>query len=364
MAEQGAQDKTEAPTPRRREKARQDGNIPKSIDLSAAVLLLGAMVLLSMTGSGIVLALREVMRLMLSESTLSDHHAANALATALHVCAQLGRAVAPFMAGIALVAMVVAVAQAGLNFSTKKLIPKPNQINPINGIKRLFSGGRGMVQLVQNIIKLVLVLGVAYSAIHDHLGDIVAMASLSHEQIFYLASHLIYDIAIRLAIVLLILSVFDYMYQRYRNEEELKMSKQEVRDEMKQFEGDPMMKMRRREIALQRSRQRVRQDVPTSTVIVTNPEHYSVALKYDSNTMNAPRVVAKGVDYMALHIRRIAIDAGVPIVQRPPLARSLYATCKVGDEVPEELFKAVAEILAYVYEISGGKGKQTPVSVS
>jgi len=352
MAESSGQEKTEEPTPRRREKAREQGNIPKSTDLSAAVLLVGGIILISHTTPEIAAALKEVMRTMLSLETMADQQVGNSLTLALSLSAMVGLSMLPLLVGLAIVAAGIAIYQAGLNFNVKKLAPKPSQISPLSGVKRLFSGGRGLMQLVFHVLKVLLVITLGYSAIHGRMGEIVHFARLTHEQVMYLAAILVYDVSLRIAVALLILALFDYAWQKYRNEQDMKMTKQEVRDEMKQNEGDPLMKQRRRDIALQRSRQRIQKDVPTATVIVTNPDHYSIALRYDSETMNAPRVVAKGVDQMALHIRRVAGEAGVPIVQRPPLARALYASCRVGDEVPEDLYKAVAEILAYVYELS------------
>jgi len=154
-------------------------------------------------------------------------------------------------------------------------------------------------------------------------------------------------------LVLFALAILDYAYQRYRIEQSLKMSKQEVKDEMRSMDGDPKIKARRRQIALQRIIQRIKKDVPTADVVVTNPTHFAVALQYDSKTMHAPKVVAKGQDLIALRIREIAVASGVPILERKPLARALYKMCEVGQEIPEEFYSTVAEILAYVYELSG-----------
>jgi flagellar biosynthetic protein FlhB len=154
-------------------------------------------------------------------------------------------------------------------------------------------------------------------------------------------------------LLLFVLAILDYIYQRYRIEKSLKMSKQEVKDEMRRMEGDPKIKQRRRQIALQRVMQRIKKDVPTADVVVTNPTHFAVALQYDSKTMHAPKVVAKGQDLIAMRIREIAVASGVPILERKPLARALYKMCNVGQEIPEEFYSTVAEILAYVYELSG-----------
>ena len=159
--------------------------------------------------------------------------------------------------------------------------------------------------------------------------------------------------------LLLVLAIIDYAYQRFKNERDLRMTKQQVKEEMKRMDGDPLIKQRRRQLARQMLEQKIKKDVPTADVIVTNPTHYAIALKYDADKMGAPRVVAKGKDFLALKIREIAIENGVPILERPPLARALYKTVEVGQEIPERFYSAVAEILAYVYELSGKiKSKQ------
>jgi len=177
--------------------------------------------------------------------------------------------------------------------------------------------------------------------------------ALDFKQIFNLGATMVYSIGMRIATVLLVLAILDYVYQRFRVETELKMNKQEVKEEMRRMEGDPKIKQRRRQIAMQQKVQRLKKDVPTADVVVTNPTHYAVALKYDPDGMISPKVVAKGQDFLALRIREIAAEAGVPILERPPLARSLYRLVEVGQEIPEDFYAAVAEILAYVYELTG-----------
>jgi flagellar biosynthesis protein FlhB len=168
-----------------------------------------------------------------------------------------------------------------------------------------------------------------------------------------LAGEVIFSVGVRIALLLLVLALIDYAYQRFRVQKELRMTKREVKEEMRRMEGDPLMKQRRRQIAVQMAQQRLKNDVPTADVVVTNPTEFAVALKYDSASMHAPKVVAKGTGYMAMRIRELAIGSGVPILERPPLARALYRMCEVGQEIPEQFYTAVAEILAYVYELTG-----------
>jgi flagellar biosynthetic protein FlhB len=260
---------------------------------------------------------------------------------------------APLLIGLMLAAVIVNLLQVGLLLSTKRIQPRIEALNPLKGIKRLFGRGNGLFTLVMNLLKLTLVTLVSYSAISGRMGEILGMQQLTFVQIFTLTAAIVYSIAIRLGVLLLVLAFIDYAYQRWRHDRQLRMSKQEVKDEMRRMEGDPQVKQRRRQIALQRAMQRVRKDVPTADVVVTNPTEIAVALKYDHASMHAPRVVAKGKGYVAQLIRQIAIEHGVPLLERKPLARALYAMVEVGHEIPEQFYAAVAEILAYVYELSG-----------
>ncbi len=346
-------DKTEAPTPRRRQEAIEQGNIPKSQDLSAAVLIISVMLLLDWYGPGLVGALKTVLQEMLSEASLSNFNTDQVGTSVFRSLAPVAAAMAPLFIGVVLAAILVNVAQVGLVFSSKRLEPKLSALNPMKGLGKLFKGGNGLIQLLMNVMKLVCVTAVAYSAVHGQLAQIIAVQQLSFIQIFGLSAGIIYSIALRIGALLLVLAIIDYAYQRYRVERDLKMTKQEVKEEMKRMEGDPQMKHRRKQLAQQMMNKRLQRDVPTADVIVTNPTEFAVALKYDAGDMHAPKVVAKGQDHMAKRIREIAIANGIPILERKPLARALYKMCDVGQEIPEQFYATVAEILAYVYELSG-----------
>lgn len=350
-------DKTEAPTAKKRQEARENGQIARSQDLTAASLLLAAMLLLSWFGGGIVQAMRDVMEVMLGPASLHDMRTPSMGEIIIQVMTRVAVALGPVLAGMMLVAISVNLVQVGFFLSPKRIQPKLEMLNPTRGLKKIFGGGQGVVTLLMNLAKMIMIGVVAYSAIHDRLGLIAGATTLSQEQIFGLGAQIVYDIGIRIAILLLVLALIDYIYQRYKIEKELKMTKQQVKDEMKRMEGDPQIKQRRRQLQMNRAMQRIRQDVPTADVIVTNPTHFAIAIKYEPGSMRAPKVVAKGADFLALKIREIAGEHGIPILERPPLARSLYKDVAIGEEVPEKFYAAIAEILAYVYELNG-KAKQ------
>jgi flagellar biosynthesis protein FlhB len=351
-------DKTEAPTPRRRQQAREQGNVARSPDVVAALILLGVMVLLHSTGPRMVAILKALVHDMLSQDSLANLTFASAGGGLLHACYSAGAAMAPLLLGVVLIAIVANVAQVGFIFNPERLSPNLNALNPAGGLGKLFNA-RNPQQLLLGVLKMTLLSLVAYSAIHGHIEDILSVQSLDFVQIFGLGATVIYSIALRVGITMLVLAIGDYLFQRWRHEQDLKMSKQEVKDEMRSMEGDPKIKMRRRQIAIQQLKKRLAKEVPTADVVVTNPTEFAVALKYDADAMGAPRVIAKGQGIIAAHIRQLAIASGVPILERKPLARALYKMVEVGQEIPEQFYAAVAEILAYVYELSG-KIKRRP----
>jgi flagellar biosynthetic protein FlhB len=352
--------KTEPPTPRRRLEARNNGQVPRSQDLSAAVLLIGALVVLRFLAPGIWNRILSIYRTALGPDGAGDRDQIVPLACAAAI--EMFKMIAPFMGLMVVITVVAVCAQVGLLWTLKPLTPNIKKLNPITGIGRLCSP-RSLMTLVQNLAKLAVVVAVAYLVIKDAASEILMALALDHLAIVGLAGHLTFRLGIVLGVVLLILALFDYAYQRYRHERDLRMTKEEVKDEMRSMEGDPVVKRRRREAQMQLATQRMRQAVPQADVVVTNPTHVAVAIRYDPETMAAPKVTAKGADHLALRIRQIAAAAGVPILERPPLARMLYQDVDVGREIPERFYQAVAEILAYVYELTGRNMRPQPLPV-
>ena len=353
-------DKTEAPTPRRREEARKKGQVAKSQDLSAAAILLGGLITMLIVGPGLWRTLTQVMQLGLGADgpTSAGELPALAAVMAVGVSKNLGL----LMLVLLIIALVVVYAQVGFLLTLTPLTPKLTKINPISGMKRLVSA-RKVVELLMNLSKLAVVCAVAYVTIKGFVDRVLFSATLGFPAMFPLAWDLVFNLGVRLALVMLVLALFDFAYQRYRHEKDLKMTKQEVKDELKSMEGDPVMKQRRHKVQMQLALQRIRKDVPEADVVVTNPTHYAIALRYDPESMSAPKLVAKGADFLAMRIREIAAAAGVPIVERPMLARMLYDEVRVGGEVPGKFFEAVAEILAYIYELTGRNMRPQPVPV-
>lgn len=346
-------DKTEAPTPKRRQEAVDRGNIARSPDLAAAAAVISAMILLKNYGEKLVDALRTLLIHTISADSFIDFTTNGTMKRLFTDVASVALAAAPLCIGLMLIGVIINGLQVGFRFNTKRLQPNFMALNPLKGLGKVFGKGRGPVPMLMNLFKFTVIGALAYQAIADRIGSIVAAQKLEFIQIFGLAAGIIYSIAIRIGLVLFVLALLDYAYQWFKTERDLKMTKQQVKDEMRSMDGDPQIKARRKQIAMDRLKKQIAANVPTADVVVTNPTHYAIALKYDAKTMHAPRVVAKGKDQIALRIREIAIANGIPILERKPLARALYKMVEVGQEIPEQFYSTVAEILAYVWELSG-----------
>jgi len=346
------EEKTEAPTPRRRMEARERGQVAKSADLTAAGALLISMLVLNFFAPAIMKNLLNLTRYMLGyagSDALSSDSLWGMSSFAIQI---LAKSVIPISLILMGIAIAITLAQVGFIFSGHPLKPDLDKINPISGFGKLFSI-QSLVRLLISMFKVALIGVVAYFTIKSHMPVIVNLSGEDYWHITVIMGELMFTLGVRLALILLVLGIADYAYNRHKHEQGLRMSKQELKEELRRMEGDPLVKERRRRVAQQLAMQRIQSAVPGSDVVVTNPTHYAVAIKYDPQTMVAPKVVAKGVDMVAQRIRQIAVENGVPIVQRKPLARALYSSVEVGQEIPPAFYKAVAEILAYVYEISG-----------
>ena len=345
-----ADDKTEAPTPRRRQEARSKGQIARSQDLTSAVLLFAAFGGLYLFGTQLFSSLIAMVASGLSAESPQSLNDLVPFSAALGL--ELIRKLGPILGGLFAVTLVILYAQVGWVFTWHPLMPSLTKVNPLNGIMRLFSARSFMMACI-NLLKLIFVASVAYMTLSGSANVIVHAFTFDFHDIVVLGGTLLFELGMKLSAALLILALIDCAWQRYRHERDLRMTKEEVKDELRSMEGDPNIKRRRRQLQLQLAMQRLRKDVPKADVVVTNPTHYAVAIQYDPDSMVAPKVVAKGADYVAIRIRQIAAEFGIPLVERKPLARALYESVEVGRYIPERFYRAVAEILAYIYEITG-----------
>ena len=344
-------ERSEEPTGKKLSESREKGQVPKSQDLSGAFSLLGSLIIFMVFGPTIAGMFSRLMKNMLGGNISADIISIESLYSTTKVAAYEGFSVMlPILILAAIVGYVSNFIQVGWIISAEPIRPKLNKLSPIAGIKRIF-GTRGLVKTVVNLLKLVVMIFVSWAFIRTHMDSIAVLPMLTAIGALNAVVIMVFKLAMILAILLLMLAVIDYLYQRYQHTKDLRMSKQEVKDERKSMEGDPMLKGRRLQMAREIVMQQLGANVPEADVIVTNPTHFSVAIKYDPETMGAPKVVAKGADLIAFRIRQIARQSEVPIVERPPLARALYWGVEVGQEVTLEHYEAVAELLAFVYRI-------------
>lgn len=346
-------ERTEEATPKRRMEAREEGNVAKSQDLSGALMLLVVTLALwaatmSMFNQGV-----QLLNNALSYGVLGNPlKPGDAWEHVRFLAASAVRVAAPVLLIAWGAAFLAQFSQVGWLLSSKSVQPNLNKLNPLKGFKRIF-GLSGLVKSGMDTGKVAIVVVVAVLTIAQDKDQILILPYLAPLQALHEVGWMMFNLALRVLAILLFLGVLDYLYQRWKHNQDLKMTKQQVKEEMKQSEGDPEVKRRRMRMQREIASQRISAAVPKADVVVTNPEHISVAIQYDPNSMHAPKIVAKGADYLALRIRHIAIQHKIPIIERKPLARALYKEVAINQEIPPEFYKAVAEILAYVYRLSG-----------
>jgi flagellar biosynthesis protein FlhB len=365
MAENDSGEKTEEPTAKKLSEARKKGQIARSKDLGTMFVLVGMAAALMIVGPVLVDRLSTTMKRLFSLTT-NETKDVNAM---FQVIADgLAYLVTPLMWIFVIVMLAAFVGNTmlgGMNFSWQAMAPKWSKLSPLAGFKRML-GVQAWVEFIKSLLKFLVVAGVSYALLVSLFEEIIALSNEAIPFNFEHATTMLLWMFMALAFSLIIIVIVDAPYQKWNHTRELKMTKQEVKDEMKNTEGSPEIKGRIRRTQYEMSQRRMMADVPESDVVITNPTHYSVALKYDAEMGGAPVLVAKGVDEMAMHIRTIAKEHGVEIVQSPALARSLYYTGEVNEEIPEQLFAAVAQVLAFIFQLEQhrkGKAKR-PIPIA
>ncbi|CAD7286379.1 flagellar biosynthesis protein FlhB [Campylobacter suis] len=341
------EEKTEEPTSKKIEDAKKDGNVPKSQDMAGFITLcIGIGVLIGMIGfikNQVVLLYEYYAKFIGVELTLKTIHL-----IAMNTMWRFLLMILPICVCVAIAGVIANVMQFGLIFTTKPITPDLNKINPIKGLKNLFSMKKA-IESVKITVKVAAVFGVGFYFFLQFIKELPHVLFFGmFDQLSWLMDKMLILVGVML-IVLMVIGLADLMITRFQYFKGLRMSKQEIKDEYKQMDGDPQVKARIRRVQMEASRKRMMQQIPAADVVITNPTHYAVAIRYDKTQDNAPVVVAKGVDLIALQIRKIAAENSVEIVENPPLARELYKICEVNDAIPEKLFRAVAEVLSFVY---------------
>ena len=360
MAEDSGQEKTQEPTSKKLEDAKKKGQIARSKELGTMFVLIFSAISLLLYGPEIGKGLYNIMGRMLSLNRSETYDTTKMFAVWSEVASALLFPMAMFVLIIVIAAFIGNTLLGGFNFSWEAAAPKPSKMSPMKGFKRMF-GPQAAIELVKSILKFALVAIFAVFLIQTFFDEILHLSIESAPSNIIHALEILSWMFLGLSCTLVIIAAIDAPYQSYNHNKQLKMTMQEIKDEYKNSEGDPQIKARIRQTQRQMSQRRMMQDVPDADVIVTNPTHYSVALKYDTERAGAPIVLAKGIDEMAMQIRKIAKGNEVPIVESPMLTRALYHTAEIGQQIPDQLFTAVAQVLAYVFQLKRfkrGRGKR------
>ena len=357
MPEQDAE-KSQEPTPHRRQQAREQGQVAKSQDLGSAVLLILGLVCLMMLGGGLIDFLVGYSRRQLGGEAWLSAEPGFAVTEWNRTISDLTRTVLPIFGVLLLGAVGVNLLQIGFLFLPEKLAPDITRLDPIKGIRRLFSLTNA-VRLAFSIFKILVIAAVAFVSLYQQRDTILGLTALAVPEIAQYMVQILLWTAAKIGLALLILALLDYAFQRWKYEQDLRMTPQEVREEMKNLEGNPQIAAQRRQVQRQLAMSRLSDAVPKADVVITNPTELAIAVQYEPETMAAPIVVAKGAGVLAARIRRLALEHGIPIVEKKPLARALYREVDVNQPIPEDKYAAVAEVLAYVYQL---QGKEIPNS--
>jgi flagellar biosynthetic protein FlhB len=344
-------DKQYDATPHRRQQAREEGHVPRSHDLASAVVLMGGLAAMLFFGRRLFEFLARFAKHQWRHADV-DADPGSFFAHAAATGAELARAMLPLLGIVLATAVVANLAQVGFLFLPQKLALDLSRINPLKGLERLFSLPSA-ARFGFGLFKVLVVGIVAGFSLWTQGGEILTLAEKSIEQIVLFLFQIAFWTSVKIATALTILALLDYFFQRWKSEQDLRMTHREIQEEMKTLQGDPQIIARRRAVQRQLALNRLSSTVPEATAVVTNPTELAIALKYDMETMAAPVVVAMGAGVIAQRIRRLALENGVPIVERKELARILYKEAEVGKTIPTEQFAAVAEVLRYVYRLQG-----------
>ncbi len=346
-------EKSEQPSARKLEKARDKGQVPSTKELSPVAVIFGAMGMIAMWAP---LAWQHIQRTSMDwfETAGLRVMTPDTFHAVIVDMAESGLVIVlPFAFAMMTLGVLVTVVQTGPLWIEDGLQPKISKLNPVTGLKKIVSI-KGVFELLKSLMKLAILAGIAYFIIQAHIPEILEIPGLSIGEVFQRVGGIAFQLVTAIGLVLLVLALADFAFQRWQFLKDQRMTKQEVKDEMKDVEGNPLVRSRRMSLQRDRARQRMMQAVPNADVVITNPTHLAVALKYDPEHSESPTVLAKGAGYVAEQIKQVARSAGIPIVENKPVAQGLYKLVEVGRAIPTDLYKAVAEILAYVYRMKQG----------
>ena len=354
MPEKGDQERTEKPTGKKLSKAREEGQVIKSQEVSTAFIFLGALCVFLFAGPWMFWALSDFMHGIFQNLGTLHIEGLSTRAFLFEVFQQVGLILMPLLVVVLIMGIAANLLQVGFLFTLKPFTPKLSKFNPITGMKK-FVSLKSFVELLKSIVKISFIGGISWLVLRGEMDAIPSLIEMSVGQILTYIGTVSLKMLFYVGLGMILLAAIDFTYQRWQHTKDLMMSKQEVKDEMKQSEGNPQIKGKIRQAQREMAMRRMMESMPGADVVITNPTTLAVAVKYDAKQMFAPQVVAKGAKFMAERIRDLAIENDVPIVENKPLAQALFKSIEIGDFVPPELYKAVAEVLAYVYKLRGNR---------
>jgi len=355
-----SQEKTEEATPHKREESRKKGSVARSLEMNSAFILVFGLLILYFGGAALASSIASLTQSVLSNSatiTISRESVHYYSVQGILACLYL---LAPVLIGLLVVGFAASVAQVGFYFSPEALAVKWNKLNPFTGMQKVMISRRAMAEMLKNLMKVVIIALVGYFSISGAMGDTLSLMDGDVRGILTFLVSASLSAGFKMGLAFLALALFDYLFQRFEFERDIRMTKQEVKEDTKMTEGDPLVRGRIRSVQKQIAYKRMMHDVPKADVVVTNPTHVAVALKYEAGKMDAPRVVAKGAELIAQRIKEIAREHKVPIVEDKILARALYSSVDIGEAIPEKLFQAVAQLLAYIFRMRNSKYTYKP----
>ena len=352
------EERTESATPKRREKERDKGNIAKSQDFTSSIMLTLGVGVMYALGPSILQNIQTLLYQTFTHINPNEINEMNTMGLFVPYAVMTGKILAPFLVILCIGAILVLRLQTGALFAKEALKPNIDKLMPANMIKALlkkfnFFEQKTMMELAKSLAVLAVVGGVGFNVINKRKDDLFSTIGLEVNTSFAIVGSVIFELVINICIILLIIGIIDKKFQDYQYEKSIKMTKQEVKDEWKNLEGDPKIKSKVRAFQMQIMQQKMMANIKEADVVVVNPTHYAVAIKYDPNTTPVPQVLAKGVDFLAFKIREVAKNNNIPIVENKPLAQSLYKLVPIGGIIPQELYVAVAEVLRFVYTAKG-----------
>ncbi len=361
MAENDGQEKSEQPSQKKLKEGREKGQVAKSIEINSLVIFTSGLMLIFLAQSHIGGNLALLSKKIFSSLDILEINRDSLKNYFFNSYGFYVITLGPLFAGLFIAAFVSNISQVGFKLSLKALAPKKEKFNPLKGFKRILFSSHSLTEVLKSLLKLFIIGLFTYYVLKDLVLSSTSLSDFSIDEILKFMLSAASSLLWKISIVYALIAAADFIYQKYKFKKDMMMTKQEVKEENKQSEGDPQIKSRIRKVQFSMANNRMMQNIPQADVVITNPTHYAIALKYDQLKNAAPRVLAKGVDEVALRIKKEAIRCEIPLHEDRELARALFKSCDVGDEIPSALFKAVAQVLAYVYRLKNIKKKKSIV---